>query len=470
MATSVDPEGSPVPSLFAHLMEDVTNLREATSVSRMREDSLFDRVSTLEAMVATLRDSTHRLSVVATHRDLKVVMNEEDVDEEEEDFIDDVKYFGNRRKTTQRGHVPNRHKARSARDKDFSSESSTSSVDYDTSLGPNGGELVRKGPRVAGFVELTTRRPEFRPLVSYRSYHLEIRTQTVDDRVTSKVNSYFKMMRHRVTEQFTGEHAIRIFVFLTVMRDAFDVNRISEGAAYLLLPHFLAGKAKHRVLSRWKQVAPAFPKYPAAVQFLLRSYDTPPVIATACQRVMSAKQDSTETETQFGEGLGRYAAEAGNVFKEDLLISVFLEGLKPFAAHSIRSRVMDDMTFAQAQQEAEDAGLPGRAVAASTRSLALPRTTPIRSPLAPRLRATVAVADSDAYSDPLVYDDYQTPTILRVIATVDYATRDSRHGDMWEVESDISDPTRDWTSCAGSAQDEQVLAVGESELLSLFQY
>jgi hypothetical protein len=43
MATSVDPEGSPAPNLFAHLM-DVTNLREAISVSRMREDSLFDRV------------------------------------------------------------------------------------------------------------------------------------------------------------------------------------------------------------------------------------------------------------------------------------------------------------------------------------------------------------------------------------------------------------------------------------------
>jgi hypothetical protein len=94
--------------------------------------------------------------------------------------------------------------------------------------------------------------------------------------------------------------------------------------------------------------------------------------------------------------------------------------------------------------------------------LALPRTIPIRSPLAPRPRATVAVADSDASSDPLVYDDYQTPTTHRVVATVDYATRDSLHGDTWEGESDISVPTRDWTSCAGSAQDEQVLAVGNN--------
>jgi hypothetical protein len=88
------------------------------------------------------------------------------------------------------------------------------------------------------------------------------------------------------------------------------------------------------------------------------------------------------------------------------------------------------MTFAQVQQEAEDAGTAGRAVSASTISLAFPRTTPIRSPLAPRPRATVAVADSDASSDPLVYDDYQTPTTHRVVATVDYATRDSLHGDM----------------------------------------
>ena len=318
-------------------------------------------------------------SVVATHRDSKVAMDDEVMENDEEEvFVDDVKPFGSRRKKTQRGRVPNRYKARSAREDDSSSESSTSEVDYDTSLGPNGGERKRKGPHVAGLVELTTRRPEFRPLVSYRSYRLAIRTQAVDDRVTSKVNSYLKMMRHHVTEPFTGEHAIRIFDFLTAMRDAFDVNRISEGAAYLLLPHFLAGKAKHGVLSRWKQVAPAMPKYPVAVQFLLQSYATPRVIATACQRVMSAKQDPTETETQFGERLGRYAAEAGNVFNEDILISVFLEGLQPFAAHSMRSRVTDDMTFAQVQQEAEDAGLAGRAVASSSRSLAQPRTIPIR--------------------------------------------------------------------------------------------
>jgi hypothetical protein len=51
-------------------------------------------------------------------------------------------------------------------------------------------------------------------------------------------------------EPFTGEHAIRIFDFLTAKRDALDVNRIYKGAAYLILPQFFAGKAKHGVLSR----------------------------------------------------------------------------------------------------------------------------------------------------------------------------------------------------------------------------
>jgi hypothetical protein len=61
--------------------------------------------------------------------------------------------------------------------------------------------------------------------------------------MSTKVNSYLKMIRHHVSERFTGEPTIRVFDFLTAIMDAFKVNRISEGAACLLLPHFLMGKA-----------------------------------------------------------------------------------------------------------------------------------------------------------------------------------------------------------------------------------
>jgi hypothetical protein len=165
------------------------------------------------------------------------------------------------------------------------------------------GDRVPKGPHMEGIVELTTRRPEFRPLVSYRSYRLANRSQTVNDHVISKVNSCLKMVRHHVSEPFTGEPAIRVFHFQSPMRDAFNVNRIYEGAAYLLLPHFLFGKAKHGVISRWKQAPSEITRYPVAVKVLLQSYAIPRVTASACQRVMSASQELNESEAQFGERL-----------------------------------------------------------------------------------------------------------------------------------------------------------------------
>jgi hypothetical protein len=155
-------------------------------------------------------------------------------------------------------------------------------------------------------------------------------------------------------------------------------------------------------------------------------------------------------------------AEAGNVFNEYLLISVFLDGLQPFAAHYIRSRVRDDMTIAQVQQEEKDAGLVGRAVAASSRSLALPRTSPIRLPLAPRPRDTVATVDSDSYasSESPAYEVYWTPNTHRVVATTECVPRDAQEG-TWEGGSDVSIPIRVWTSYAGLGQEEPVLAISE---------
>jgi hypothetical protein len=157
------------------------------------------------------------------------VQDEED-NEEEEDIV-----CSSRKSYEPRGRVPNRHKFRMARGAE-SDESSASEADDGH---PVIGDRVPKGRRVEGLVELTTRRPKFFPLVNYRSYRLDNRSKTANDHVTSKVNSYLKMMRHHVSEPFNGERAIRVFDYLSALRDAFNVNIISEGAAYLLLPQFL---------------------------------------------------------------------------------------------------------------------------------------------------------------------------------------------------------------------------------------
>jgi hypothetical protein len=151
-------------------------------------ENIFQRVKTLEALVATLRGSVLKPSAVASHRDEvddDVMREDEEVEEDEEDEFNGVKPSGMRRKTT-RGRVPNRHKVRLARHDGSESESSTSEAESVAMLSPHRGARQRKGPRVAGIVELSTRRPEFRPLVSYRSYRLAIRDQTVDGRIIFK--------------------------------------------------------------------------------------------------------------------------------------------------------------------------------------------------------------------------------------------------------------------------------------------
>jgi hypothetical protein len=154
------PAGYPDPVPFASLIEDVGALRSAIEISRAREDSLVSRVEALEALVTTLRDSYLEPLAPTSTRKKPTVNDEED---EEEDIV-----YYSRKSYEPRGRVPNRHKVRMARVAE-SDESSASEADDGH---PAMGERVPKGRRVEGLVELTTRLPEFRPLVNYRSYRL----------------------------------------------------------------------------------------------------------------------------------------------------------------------------------------------------------------------------------------------------------------------------------------------------------
>jgi hypothetical protein len=91
------PSGSPEYSLLVRLDEDVSALRMEIGVSRAREENLFERVKPLEALVATLRGSVLKPSAVASHRDdidNDVMREDEEVEEDEEDEVIDVKPSG----------------------------------------------------------------------------------------------------------------------------------------------------------------------------------------------------------------------------------------------------------------------------------------------------------------------------------------------------------------------------------------
>jgi hypothetical protein len=86
--------------------------------------------------------------------------------------------------------------------------------------------------------------------------------ETVD---TGRVIGYLKKFRHHLEYKFSGDPAIQVLDFLATFKEASDLNGVSEGIATLILPYFIAGRAKAGMTARLKQVAAPMPKNPAAV-------------------------------------------------------------------------------------------------------------------------------------------------------------------------------------------------------------
>jgi hypothetical protein len=184
-----------------------------------------------------------------------------------------------------------------------------------------------KGYRIPGLVPLTNFRPKFQALVSFRRYRLADTDPIVDAEVTDCLHSYLKRMKKHLDYQFSGSPSIKVLDFLHSFKIAADVSRLSEGAAALVLPNFLSGRAKKGVVTHLKQIPQSIPEYPAAVQWLLQSYATEAVISQACDWVNQAKQHTNEDEREISERLGSYAADAGSVLPERQLIAAYLSGL-----------------------------------------------------------------------------------------------------------------------------------------------
>jgi hypothetical protein len=161
----------------------------------------------------------------------------------------------------------------------------------------------------------------------------------MDAEVTDCLHSYLKRMKQHLEYQFSGSPSIKVLDFLRSFKIAADVSRVSEGAAALVLPNFLSGRAKTSVVTHLKQIPEYIPEYPAAVQWLLQSYATEAVITRACNRVNQAKQNPNEDKREFADRLGSYAADAGSVFPERQLIAAYLSGLSAFVSSTVRGRI-----------------------------------------------------------------------------------------------------------------------------------
>jgi hypothetical protein len=436
---------------YPHTPQDVPDRSWAAFCRSMMEQIhlLQSEIASSRSAEAQLREEILELRTIISVLDAVVCQRAENTPTGEEDSAKKKKKKSKKKLS---GGVPNRHKSSGEPGDSTSSEEVTSDEE---ALRVTSHFAASRGRRVDGLVEQTTRRPEFKSLVSYRTYRLADTTQAVDTVDTGKVNGYLKKFRHHLDYKFSGDPAIQVLDFLATFKEAADLNGVSEGIATLILPYFLEGRAKAGMTAKLKQVAASMPKYPAAVQFLLQSFATETVIAAACQKVFKAKQLPDEDEKMFAGRLTKNAAEAGSVFTEDALISTFVDGLHEYAANMVRAQVTSKMTFAEVQIIAEQIGTAGRALTSPSRfSQRLMPNIPLRSKT-----SVAAFAESPTSSSMALTGTHFGPATLSplAIAAVEPSPA-SEHG------SEISIPTRGWASAAGSVQEDPVCALYERNL------
>ena len=72
--------------------------------------------------------------------------------------------------------------------------------------------------RVPGLVTIKARRPEFRPLLNYRTYRLNDMRVDVTGTDTLRVNSLLKRMRHHLENSYTGTPPLKVIDFLNTFK------------------------------------------------------------------------------------------------------------------------------------------------------------------------------------------------------------------------------------------------------------
>jgi hypothetical protein len=140
-------------------------------------------------------------------------------------------------------------------------QASDSSSEGDTSEDNDVHTHVGLGPAVPGLTELTTRRPEFKELLSYRAYRLADLTQKVDGAAHNRLSSLLRRLKYHLEAKFSGGPAIKVLDFLKSFREEANIKDVSEGLADIILPYLLEGKAKAGLATRVKRPDAKVPRY-----------------------------------------------------------------------------------------------------------------------------------------------------------------------------------------------------------------
>jgi hypothetical protein len=171
---------------------------------------------------------------------------------------------------------------------------------------------------VKGLTELNPLNENFSRVLSYRSYRLENTSHKYNARVSAKITSLYKKMKHSFGDTlFNGDDPIAVFQFLSSFKTACDHNAVSEGAAFYLFQYFLSGQAKQefRAYSGSSKLNPMEGSghlylYAEAVQWFLTTYAREAVLADAYRDVTAIKQKADEDEVVYGNRLRKTSLPA----------------------------------------------------------------------------------------------------------------------------------------------------------------
>lgn len=248
-----------------------------------------------------------------------------------------------------------------------------------------------KGPKYPGLSSLHPSDPLFDRLMSYRYYRLMRTSRTRSSATTGVIRKQIKNLELILKDhKFSGEDPIMVFDFLTRFVEEADTIGMSEGQAFVALPHFLTGTASQQFrASKNSSRSGGVSSWPEAVQYFIRTYATPATLREAVEQLRNLKQGVNETEMDFATRINQAAYRCGNVHDEVDKMTYFVNGLLP----EIQPRVMRfredqpryELTFERLVQFARDEGLAVRAQTSRARTVKITTApTPLRAVAKPK--------------------------------------------------------------------------------------
>ena len=273
-----------------------------------------------------------------------------------------------------------------------------------------GGVFARR--RGSSYPHLEVIRPtnrDYRTLVDYRQYRLRDERNVRTGRETTKTKDHISRLALVLQDlKFDGTDEIMILHFLARFVTEADTLEMSEGQAYLALPHFLRGMAEAEFRSTADTPVGGVTCWPEAVNYLLRSYATNEAIQTALLALRDVRQRDGETELDYNTRLNKAERRCGNPHTVEDRITIFIDGLTP-AVKPLVYRYREENPSATYLQVLQKARAEGEARRAATPQR---RASPLLSPrkLSPQVRQpALRRPGRDRRSNLLLEDTHSPP-------------------------------------------------------------